>query len=916
MRLERSSFTRAAVAVVVAALSCAMLAERANAQRGQGVIVGRVTDAASGRPLANARVDLVAAARDTQVAGHATTAADGRYVLRAAAAGSFVVRVTFLGYVPGLSGRIQVGSNDTITVTLALEPLGPILDPTVVTVSRTEERASAAPATVSVVDARTIEEQPTVTPVEHAREAPGVDIATTGIIQSHIVTRGFNGVFSGAMLVLTDYRFDAVPSLRVNTPWLIPATNSDIDRLEVVLGPAAALYGPNAASGVLQIFTKSPFDSPGATVSATGLFRSGNASGPAGSGQQIGLRSAGTIGSRFGYKVTGQYLTGTDWREQDSVEAIGRRSAIGAGFDSTRILLGRRDFGVSRWSAGGELDFRPNETTEAVIAAGRTQAGSAIELTGVGAVQVRDWKFDYYQARVRSGSLFAQLFLNANDAGNTYFLRSGSPVVDQSRMLVGQLQYASEFGARETLTYGVDGQRTDPRTGGTIDGRNENNDTIDEVGGYAQSETHISPRVDFLAAARVDRNNRLSSAVFSPRAAILFRATDDQILRLTYNRAFETPTAQDLFSDFPVLIQPDGLPLIVRSVGVPSNGFTFSHDCGAAAGGLCMQSAYTQGRSTPIDATAAWNGAVQLAKAAGWGDLTAIPAPSAAQVASVMRLADISSAAPRFLTVSPNDVQNVPALRPTVTNALEAGYKGRFGDDLRLMLDVYYEWRKDFIGPPQVITPSVFLDATTLAAYLGQYMPAAQATQIATLIGGVAGSAATPGLPLGTVAPGGLLGGSPDVLATYRNFGTLHRVGSDVAAQWRVQPSVTLSGAYSWTNKVLWAPDEVGGISEVALNAPANRATLAAQYRSNEHGYSTYLRARYSGAFPMNSGVYVGDVSAYTLVDAGGAYRLPRRPDMLLTLSVLNLLNDVHREFVGAPAIGRLAMLQLDYTLR
>ena len=42
------------------------------------------------------------------------------------------------------------------------------------------------------------------------------------------------------------------PSLRVNAAWLIPTPNQDIERIEVVLGPAAALYGPNAAAGVLH----------------------------------------------------------------------------------------------------------------------------------------------------------------------------------------------------------------------------------------------------------------------------------------------------------------------------------------------------------------------------------------------------------------------------------------------------------------------------------------------------------------------------------------------------------------------------------------------------------------------------------------------------------------------------------------
>ncbi|HKO16303.1 MAG TPA: TonB-dependent receptor [Gemmatimonadaceae bacterium] len=891
-------------------------APRAAAQT--GAVTGRVTDAATGAPLAGARIDVRGAMPDSTMRGRVVTLADGTYRVGTLPAGRYVVAATLLGYAPVLHADVLISPTDTAAnILLALEPLGARLDPVVVSVSRRPERSSDAPATVSVVDARTVQERPTVTPVEHARDAPGVDIATTGIIQSHIVTRGFNGVFSGSLLVLTDHRFDMVPSLRVNTPWLIPTTSADIDRLEVVLGPAAALYGPNAAAGVLQIFTKSPFEWPGTTVSATALARSGNASGPAGGGEQLSLRHAGTFGDKLGYKITAQYLAGTDWRERDAVELEARDSAIAAGAAPGSVLTGRRDFAVSRWSTEGALEYRPDERTRLRLAMGRTHAGSAVELTGVGAAQVREWSLDYLQAQLQRGRLFAQAFANLNDAGGTYLLRTGAHIVDRSRMLVGQLQNASDIGMRETVTYGLDAQRTEPRTGGTIDGSNESDDTIDEIGGYLQSETHLSPRVDFLAAVRLDRSDRLSAPVLSPRAAIVFRASDDHTLRLTFNRAFETPTAQDLFSDFPVAIDPASLPFVVRSVGVPRAGFAFRRSCGGSAGGLCMQSPFASpGQPLAADATLAWQGAVTFAKNAGWGDLSGIPAPTAAQVATMLRVLDVSGSTPRFSSISPDEVQNIPALRPTVTSAAELGYKGTLGEDVRLALDVYYEWRRDFIGPPTVITPSAFLDAASLAVYLQQYMSPGQAQLIATRLGGVTGSAETPGIPLGTIAPTGSLGGSPDVLVSFRNFGALHRMGSDIGAQWTIREGLSLTGAYSWTNRTLWTRSELGGFSDLALNAPGNRASVSLQFRSAERGLSTYLRGRYTGGFPMISGVYAGTVAAYTLADAGAAYRVPRRPDLVLTLTVQNLLDDVHREFIGAPAIGRLAMLQLEYTLR
>ena len=146
-----------------------------------------------------------------------------------------------------------------------------------------------------------IARRPSVTVADHLKGVPGVDVNAGGIAQANIVTRGFNNAFSGALLTLQDYRFAAVPSLRVNVPFLFTGTNEDIERIEVLLGPASALYGPNSANGVLHIITKSPFTSQGTTLTLDGGERSI---------LRGAARHAGLIGSKAGYKLSGEYFTG------------------------------------------------------------------------------------------------------------------------------------------------------------------------------------------------------------------------------------------------------------------------------------------------------------------------------------------------------------------------------------------------------------------------------------------------------------------------------------------------------------------------------------------------------------------------------------------------------------------------------
>ena len=130
------------------------------------------------------------------------------------------------------------------------------------------------------------------------------------------VVRGFNNVFSGTLLTLTDNRIARVPSLRVNAFNFIPLTNDDVERIEVVLGPGSALYGPNSADGVMHIITRSPFASQGTSVNVGMGERSL---------RQTAFRHAGALGDRLGYKVSAQYYTGTEWEYTDPEEVKARK---------------------------------------------------------------------------------------------------------------------------------------------------------------------------------------------------------------------------------------------------------------------------------------------------------------------------------------------------------------------------------------------------------------------------------------------------------------------------------------------------------------------------------------------------------------------------------------------------------------
>ncbi len=555
-------------------------------------------------------------------------------------------------------------------------------------------------------------------------------------------------------------------------------------------------------------------------------------------------------------------------------------------------------------------DYRPSQDVDVVGSWGRAHAGSAIEATGLGAAQAKDWVYDYYQARFRWKRLFAQTFLNTSDAGDTYLLRTGQSIVDESRMWAAQIQHGWDFGTRQSFTYGVDYQKTDPRTRGTINGRNEDRDEIEEVGGYIHSETRVLPQLDLYLSARVDDHSRLPDPVFSPRAAVVWKPTGEHNIRFTYGKAFSTPSTNNLSLD----LIAGSLPIPgfdIRAIGVPEGGLTFARDCAGGVGSLCMRSPFFPGGSTtPLPANAAllWQAAVQVfcvrsPTTCQAIPLTMLPAPSATQVGTVLRV--LNTTTQQFSNVTPDQVTDIPEIKESTTETFELGYNGLIGSRLRIAADVYFERKGNFVGPLIVETPNVFLDPTTAAAYLVSVgVPAQFAGPIA---------AGLTQIPLGTVSPESDLTGTPDLILTYRNFGEIERWGSDLSFEGIINDLFSVTGNYSWTDKDLWTAAQLGGLSDIALNAPKNKGSLGVLFNSTSTGISANARWRYVQGFPMNSGVYIGEVNDYGLVDLGFAYRFTQYPGLIFSANVNNLFNRQHREFVGAPVLGRFALARFTY---
>ena len=101
---------------------------------------------------------------------------------------------------------------------------------------------------------------------------------------------------------------------------------------------------------------------------------------------------------------------------------------------------------------------------------------------------------------------------------------------------------------------------------------------------------------------------------------------------------------------------------------------------------------------------------------------------------------------------------------------------------------------------------------------------------------------------------------------------------------------------------------------DIALNAPTDKGSFGVSYDNKVVGTFISGRVRVSGAFPMSSGVYRGLVDGYQVLDLNMGYRVPGYTGFIVSLTLNNALNNLHQEFIGAPFMGRVGMVKLQYS--
>ncbi len=161
-----------------------------------------------------------------------------------------------------------------------------LLNVQVTSVSKKAQALSDAPSAIFVISHEDIKRTGVTSIPEALRMAPGIDVARINANKWAITSRGFNSTFGNKLLVLIDGRSVYTPSFS-GVYWDAQDTMmEDIERIEVIRGPGATLWGANAVNGVINIITKTAEKTKG------GLLVGGG-----------GDRETGFGGLRYGVKL-------------------------------------------------------------------------------------------------------------------------------------------------------------------------------------------------------------------------------------------------------------------------------------------------------------------------------------------------------------------------------------------------------------------------------------------------------------------------------------------------------------------------------------------------------------------------------------------------------------------------------------
>jgi iron complex outermembrane receptor protein len=448
----------------------------------------------------------------------------------------------------------------------AQDPVVTAAETVVVSASKIEQQLVDAPATMTVIGARALEVAPSGSYADLLRGVPGLNITQISARDINVTSRSATSSLATSQLAVVDGR-SIYQDFFGFTMWdFMPANLNEIKRIEVIRGPASAVWGANALNGVINVITKTPREMEGTSVTfGLGSFdrEAGGANLGAGSLFYVRGTHAEVIDDRWSYKISaGAY--GSDAFARPAGEIPNGTGTVYPNYANT---------GTTQPKVDGRVDYDFADGVRKLEISGGLGATDGVMHTGIGPFDIATAKLGYWKLNYTSGALKVQTFMNILDGDASNFLsvdEAGSPVLldFNSKTFDVEISDARVFEAQHIVTYGgnLRFNRFDLTIAPGETGRTEG-------GLYIQDEFIPSEKYRIVAGGRIDKFSSIEGPVFSPRLALVIKPQPDQSVRVSYNRAFRAPSMVNNHLDLTIA---NPLPLgLIPGVPPPLNTQTF-----------------------------------------------------------------------------------------------------------------------------------------------------------------------------------------------------------------------------------------------------------------------------------------------------------------------------------------------------
>jgi len=419
----------------------------------------------------------------------------------------------------------------------------------VTSVSKKEQKLSQAAAAIFVITQEDIRRSGATNIPDSLRMVPGVDVAQINANSWAVSARGFNHQFSDKLLVVIDGRTVYTP-LFAGVYWdTQDVPLEDIERIEVIRGPGATVWGANAVNGVINIITRNSADTPG------GLLVVG------GGTQELALGMAqfgGKIGTDVSYRAFTKYSDHNHFPD-----LVGED-----GEDGWHMLHGG-------FRADAALSQKDSLTLQGDLYGGREGAEFGHIVTIAPPVNEN---IDG-QADLAGGDILTRwnhVFSSRSDTTLQFYFdryeRDGPESREDRDTFDLDFQHHLALSARHDLIWGADYRHSADHTQGTIDQAwVPASRAVELFSVFVQDEIVLKPNHVFLSVGSKLENNYFSGFDVDPSARVAWTPTKKHTLWAAVSRAARSPSRRSVDSDINIAVfpGPGGVPAELTLFGNP-----------------------------------------------------------------------------------------------------------------------------------------------------------------------------------------------------------------------------------------------------------------------------------------------------------------------------------------------------------